>query len=218
MGPLDVTQVVRIEMANLSLDPSWITLYTMLGGASATLLGFLFVAAQLHIDRLTSGNKQVFLDRSRNSLLHVVVTLVVAVAVLAPQWMALRCIEIVGAGAFGLKMSFQFYLDIIRSDTKSPLTARLILDALNVSIRELAGRRKQSTLVEKGRVGGYSIWRARFHVGGNLLICIGGGLLFWQRYLGMFLITVAYLAALVLGIWNAWKQATDTSVIQETGK
>lgn len=183
-------------MATCYILKDWENLYVMLGAASATLIGFLFISVQLGIEKLQKEG--VFQTRSRNSLVHLMITLVQAVAVLTPQLNGLRGSEIVLAGVIGLCMSFNFYFAVWKSTS---------FRAFRKIVCDLVCFWRESELEKLGEDGDFSICRARIHTSGNLLTVIGGGVLIGQPSVGMFLVTVAYVVALGLGIWNAWIQA-----------
>jgi hypothetical protein len=79
---------------------SWGELYLMLGGASAALIGLLFVAATLHIREIV-GNPM-FKIRVQNSTLILIGTLIQAAIILTPQPLRFVGIELLVLNLWGL--------------------------------------------------------------------------------------------------------------------
>lgn len=188
-------------MQNANLIGGWHDLYVMLGTSSAALIGLLFVALSLHLRQIASN--RLLQGRARNSMLHLVVTLVQAIAILTPQTNFFRGFEITAASGFGLVMSFTLAATIVQPSVIGPDT---LCSKMALIGRELIGIRPVR-LIQDGRSADYSIWRGRMHVFGILLAGAGGILLMTQARSGLYFVTISYGIALVLGIWNAWKQA-----------
>ena len=61
----------------------WRDLYVMLGTTAGALIGLLFVAMSLHLDLMVSN--PIFRLRARNNTIHLLIMLVQAGLLLAPQ-------------------------------------------------------------------------------------------------------------------------------------
>jgi hypothetical protein len=159
-----------MESANLS--ESWRDLYVMLGTSSAALIGLLFVATSLHLDEIV--NNTIYRLRARNLLLHLIVTLIQAAAILTPQPLVPLGGELLVASLFGL----WFPLSI----------------AFTAFVRNRA----------MGKSGNFSIYRAIGFIGSYLLAIAGAVAIFSNAHWGMYLVTASYVGALFAAVWNAW--------------
>jgi hypothetical protein len=79
---------------------SWHSLYIMLGGSSAALIGLLFVAATLHIREIV--NNPMFKIRVQYSTLILIGTLIQAAAILTPQPARILGVELLALNLWGL--------------------------------------------------------------------------------------------------------------------
>jgi hypothetical protein len=154
------------------LPEQWRDLYVMLGTSSAALIGLLFVATSLHLDQIVNNN--VFQTRSRNVILHLIVTLVQAAAILTPQPAAFLGAELVAANVFGIWLPLSF--------------------AYKIFFRGGDKRRK----------GGFSPYRAMGYIAGYLVGIAGGAVLIAQSNWGLYLVTASYVHFLIVAIWYAW--------------
>ena len=85
---------------------SWRDLYVMLGTTAGALIGLLFVAMSMHLD-LMVGNP-IFRLRARNNTLHLLIMLVQAGLLLAPQPMSVIGAELVVINLIGLHLPLTF--------------------------------------------------------------------------------------------------------------
>ena len=101
-------------MENAFRPELWRDLYVMLGTTAGALIGLLFVATSLHLDLIM--NNPVFRLRARNNTLHLLIMLVQAGCILAPQPMALLGAELVVVNLAGLWLPLSFtYSYFVRS-------------------------------------------------------------------------------------------------------
>jgi hypothetical protein len=83
--------------------PAWHDLNLMLGGAAATLVGLLFVAASLHLDILADPGHAHLRTLALHTLLEYLFLLILAVCLLIPDQSELRLgVELMILGAAGL--------------------------------------------------------------------------------------------------------------------
>ena len=154
------------------LSEHWHDLYVMLGGSSAALLGLLFVATSLHLNEIV--NNPGYRIRARNLTIHLVVTLVLAAAVLTPQPIAVLGAELIAVCLGGLWLPLSFHY--------------------NAHFNNKA----------MGKRGGLSIYRGLTYVVGYLLGVAAGVALVEQVNWGMYLLTLAYVIFIGSVVWNAW--------------
>jgi len=84
----------------------WRDLYVMLGTTADALIGLLFVAMSMHLD-LMVGNP-IFRLRARNNTLHLLIMLVQAGLLLAPQPMLVIGTELAAVNLIGLHLPLTF--------------------------------------------------------------------------------------------------------------
>ena len=153
----------------------WHEFYMLLGTASATMVGLLFVAATISSDVFTSGRRaalRVFLSAS---VIHFSTILVACAIVLVPvmNWEALG-VMITGCGIFGLGYYGLTWRDMVRD-----------------------GLSKQIDLEDR-------TWYAVLPVIGYLLETGAGVMLASRLDLGCEALALSILVLLVIGIHNAW--------------
>jgi len=153
----------------------WHEFYTLLGTASATLVGLLFVAATVASGVFSSDRRapmRVFLSAS---VVHFSGILAVCLIGLAPvlNWLLLGAM-IVGCGAFGL-----IYCGLVLRDS--------VRDGLNASI-DLEDR----------------AWYVAFPVVGYVIEAAAGILLALRLEFGPDVLAAAVGVLMVIGIHNAW--------------
>jgi hypothetical protein len=166
-------EVSAVPLANAM--GRWHEFYMLLGTASATLVGLLFVAATVGSGVFTAGRRaplRVFLSAS---LVHFSSILAVCLIVLVPvqSWLSLG-VMILGCGAFGLT-----YCGLIRRDA--------VREGLNTSI-DLEDR----------------IWYLAVPVAGYLLEVGTGVALALRLDLGCTALALVMGMLMVAGIHNAW--------------
>lgn len=167
------------------LEP-WHDLYVMLGGSSAALLGLLFVATSLHLDEIV--NNPGYRTRARNLTIHLVVTLILAAAVLTPQPTAVLGVELVAVSLCGLWLPLSFHY--------------------NAHFKNKA----------MGKRGGLSIYRGLTYLVAYLLGVAGGAALIEQANWGMYLLTLAYVIFIGSVVWNAWMIMVGVGLAEEQRK
>jgi hypothetical protein len=153
----------------------WHEFYALLGTASATMVGLLFVAATVGSGVFTSTRRaalRVFLSAS---VVHFSGILAASLIVLAPlhSWLLFGAL-IVGCGIFGLGYYAMAWRETVRDD-------------LHISI----------DLDDK-------IWYAALPIGGYLFEAASGIALALQAEPGCVLLAVSMMILLVVGIHNAW--------------
>jgi hypothetical protein len=83
----------------------WRDLYVMLGTSSAALLGLLYVVASLHLVELTRNT--VYRTRAHSNTLYLIITIVEAVCVLAPQPPLALGIEFIAVNLIGMAINLK---------------------------------------------------------------------------------------------------------------
>jgi hypothetical protein len=150
----------------------WRDLYVMLGTSSAALLGLLFVVTSLHLDEIIDNPG--YRVRARSNSIFLIMMLVEAALILAPQPMELLGLELTAINLFGwsfpIRNSYQFYY----------------------KEREL------------GKRGGAALPRAAIFHASFLLGISGGVCLIIISNWGMYLVTAAYVMLLASVSMNAW--------------
>ena len=159
-------------MEDAYLSERWHDLYVMLGGSSAALLGLLFVATSLHLNGIV--NNPGYRTRARNLTIHLVVTLIIAAAVLTPQPIAVLGGELLAVSLCGLWLPLSFHY--------------------NAHFKNKAMAKR----------GGLSIYRGLTYLVAYLLGVAAGAALIEQANWGMYLLTVAYVIFIGSVVWNAW--------------
>jgi len=173
-------------MESASISERWHDLYVMLGGSSAALLGLLFVATSLHLDEIV--NNPGYRTRARNLTIHLVVTLILAAAVLTPQPTAVLGAELVAVSLCGLWLPLSFHY--------------------NAHFKNKA----------MGKRGGLSIYRGLTYLVAYLLGIAGGAALIEQANWGMYLLTLAYVIFIGSVVWNAWMIMVGVGLAEEQRK
>lgn len=173
-------------MESASISEHWHDLYVMFGGSSAALLGLLFVATSLHLDKIVSNPG--FRMRARNLTIHLVVTLILAAAVLTPQPIAVLGGELVAVSLCGLWLPLSFHY--------------------NAHFKNKA----------MGKRGGLSIVRGLTYLVAYLLALAGGAALIDQSNWGMYLLTLAYVIFIGSVVWNAWTIMVGVGLEEEQRK
>jgi hypothetical protein len=163
-----------MEPLNQSLAP-WHDFYTLLGGASATMIGLLFVAASVGsgvFSRSRRGAQRMFLSAS---VVHFGSILAVALFVLAPclDWSSFGAVT-TAAGVFGLAYSGLTWADVVRDG----LTERIDLED--------------------------RLWYAVGPVIGYSIESVAGLALMLRVKFGCLALAVAMGALLLVAIHNAW--------------
>jgi hypothetical protein len=133
-------------------------------------------------------NNPVFRIRARNLTIHLIVTLVQAAAVLTPQPIAVLGAELVAVSLCGLWFPLSF---TFQAYIKSKST---------------------------GKSGDFSIYRAIVYVISYVLAIAGGAMLVKQAGQGMYLVTVAYVTALISAVWNAWMIMLGVGQMEKAAK
>jgi hypothetical protein len=153
----------------------WHEFYTLLGAASGTLVGLLFVAASVGSGAFSTGRRaplRVFLSAS---VIHFSTILVACLIVLAPEqsWLSLG-LMIAGCGVFGLAYYGLTWRDMVRDELIK-----------NVDLED-------------------RIWYAVLPVVGYLFETASGVTLAMRLTLGCTALALSVGMLLVVGIHNAW--------------
>lgn len=98
--------MMHIHLLGAFQPEQWRDLYVMLGTTAGALIGLLFVAMSLHLDLMVSN--PIFRLRARNNTIHLLIMLVQAGLLLAPQPEALLGIELVLVNLTGLRLPLSF--------------------------------------------------------------------------------------------------------------
>ncbi len=97
---------MEVHLTGSFQPEQWRELYVMLGTTAGALIGLLFVAMSMHLDLMTAN--PIFRLRARNNTLHLLIMLVQAALLLAPQPVWLLGAELVVVNLLGLSLPLSF--------------------------------------------------------------------------------------------------------------
>jgi hypothetical protein len=164
----------------------WRDLYVMLGTSSAALIGLLFIVTSLHLEKIMSHSG--YRVRVQKFLLHLIVTLIQAAAILTPQSTVVLGVELLVINLCAMWLPVSFAYKAFYSDKVA---------------------RKQ---------GGFSIFLGINYFASYLLGIIGGAALINLMNWGMYLVTLAYVILLVSAVVNAWMMMVWVGQTEKTTK
>jgi|SRR5665213_4133176 len=116
---------------------SWHDLYVMLGTSSAALLGLLYVVTSLHLDEIV--NNPVYRNRARSNSLYLIITLVEATFILAPQPTVVLGPELAVINLFGLTVNARNTYRILKNRDASKLGGMTLYRAFSFMFGFLLG-------------------------------------------------------------------------------
>ena len=159
------------------LPDQWRALFEMIGAASATLVGLLFVVVTLHFDRITERsdyNMRVTMQGARFNMYHMLTVLAEAAAVLMPQPAWFLGVELIALNLFGLR------LPII-------IIARYFDKNITISDR-----------------GGFPVVLIATIIAAYLLGALGGAIVIGHLVGGLYFVAVSCVIKLVRSVLTAW--------------
>jgi hypothetical protein len=95
----------------------WHDVFVMIGTSAGALVGLLFVVMSLHmgkIDERSDDDMRAIIDGARHNTIHLLIVLVEAVVVLAPQPATLAGAELIALNVFGMRGPVLFSLKYAR--------------------------------------------------------------------------------------------------------
>jgi hypothetical protein len=156
----------------------WHDFYVLLGTASATLVGLMFVTATIGANLFTEANREAMRAFLSPTVVHFTAVLLICIVMIIPMrnWTALAVLLALGAVA-GLIHSARVWMQlVVRRSFKVDVVDRLFY--------------------------------ALIPVVGYVLVLASAALLFMERAMALVMLAAALMTLLVVGIRNAWDMTT----------
>jgi hypothetical protein len=156
----------------------WHDFYVLLGTASATLVGLMFVTATIGANLFTEANREAMRAFLSPTVVHFTAVLLVCVVMIIPMrhWTTLAIFLAIGAVACLVHSARVWVQLFVRREFKVDMVDRLFY--------------------------------ALIPVAGYVLVLVSAGLMFLERALGLMMLAAGLITLLVVGIRNAWDMTT----------